>query len=221
MVMTVSSAAAHMIESYMGIPGEKIRVVHNSSPVLPRPVVDRRPLILTVGHMEEYKNPVGWLEVAELVIRQRPDVGFVWLGEGKLRAQIREDVACRGMAGQVNLPGYTEETASWYDQAQIYFQPSLKESHGIAVLEAMAHGLPCIVSDREGLPESVINGKTGFVCPVENSAMFASCILRLLDESSLRQQMGAEGRLRIFECFSVEVQEKKILSLYDYLQGQA
>lgn len=216
-VMTVSNAAARSISEVMGIHRKRIEVVYNSVVIASRRKESDTTIILTAGHMVAYKNPELWLEVACAVLEKQPESIFVWLGDGNLLETIRDKVKKKSLEERILLPGFVPNPSKWYAQALIYFQPSLRESHGIAVLEAMSHGLPCVVANTGGLPESVVDGETGFVCPPTDSAVFAVRIMELLDDITLRERMGTTGRQRLERCFSEESQEQKILSLYDLL----
>ncbi len=216
-IMTVSKAAAETISITMGIPPDKISVVYNSCRSIQHKPKADSPVVLTAGHFVSYKNPHGWLEVAQSVIQQRPDTIFVWLGDGELLAPMREMVKTLGHEDRILLPGFVTDPYTWYEKSQVYFQPSFRESHGIAVLEAMSHGIPCVVADTGGLPESVINNETGFVCPPGDVTCFADSILALLGDPELHGRMGLAGRLRTKEYFSEPEQEQKIVALYDHL----
>ncbi len=213
-VVTVSHAAATLISSHMGVSRNKVAVVYNSCKTVPEVKRERQPLVLTAGHLVSYKNPDAWLMVARQVLRQRPDASFVWLGDGELLEPLRQRVKTLGLDDRIILHGYVAEPGEWYVKAQLYFQPSLKESHGIAVLEAMAHGLPCVVARVGGLPESVIDGGTGFVCHPAESEGFVARILELLGDPALCERFGEAGRLRASDRFSEEEQEQSIVNLY-------
>ncbi|MDP2217462.1 MAG: glycosyltransferase family 4 protein [Methanolobus sp.] len=175
--------------------------------------------ILTLGHVTWYKNPKLWIEVAQEVIRQRPNIPleFIWAGEGNLLDECKEMVK---QIEFIKFIGYQSKVDSLYNESTIYFQPSLLENHSISVVEAMAHGLPCVTSDSGGLPESVVNGETGFTCSADNVNCFVSCIVRLLDDNELRTRMGHSGRLRAETLFSEEVQHQKMINLYTSLLHQ-
>ena len=217
LTIAVSRAAARSISINMGIPTDKISVVYNSCHLIQNKSKADSSIVLTVGHLVPYKNPHLWLKVAQQVIKSRFDVKFVWLGDGELLTSLREMVASLSLEELVLLPGHVPDPSQWYERSQIYFQPSLRESHGIAVLEAMAHGLPCVVADTGGLPESVVDNETGFICSPEDATGFTDRILNLFTDASLRLRMGTAGRLRIERCFSEAAQEQKILALYDNL----
>jgi len=220
LVMTVSRAAAASVCANMGVPAEKIAVVHNSSPPVRRGAPAATPSVVTAGHLVPYKNPELWLQVAQQVLRRRAEVTFTWLGDGELLLAMRERVRELGLGERVLFPGQVPDTSPWLEKSQVYFQPSLQESHGIAVLEAMRRALPCVVSDAGGLPESVADGETGFVCGSLDEAAFAGRILRLLDDASLRGRMGEAGLHRAERCFSEQEQELKIMALYQTLAGK-
>lgn len=216
-IMTVSKAAAETISITMGIPPDKISVVYNSCRSIHHKPNVNMPVVITAGHLVPYKNPHVWLKVAQHVIQKMADVTFVWVGDGDLLASMLETVKTLELEERVLLPGFVSDPYTWYKKSQVYFQPSLRESHGIAVLEAMSHCLPCVVADTGGLPESVIDNETGFVCPPGDVTGFADRILTLLGDPELRERMGISGRLRTERFFSETEQEQKIMALYDYL----
>lgn len=177
--------------------------------------------ILTIGHVVWYKNPKLWIDVSQKVILKRPymPIEFVWVGSGDLLKECNDLVTRIGLKS-IKFIGYRKELDSLYKNSTIYFQPSLLENHSISVIEAMAHGLPCVTSNAGGLPESVVNGETGFTCPPDDVEGFASQIIKLLDDSKLRYKMGHSGKFRAEKLFSEEVQEKKMIKLYTELLQQ-
>jgi glycosyltransferase involved in cell wall biosynthesis len=174
--------------------------------------------VLTIGHVNWYKNPKLWIEISQKVIKQKPNMNieFIWAGDGNLLDECKDLVDQIGLEA-VKFIGYHENVNSLYNESTIYFQPSLLESHGISVVEAMAYGLPCVTSDAGGLPESVVNGETGFTCPPDDVECFVSRIIKLLDDDKFREKMGQCGKLRAETLFSEEVQEEKMINLYTSL----
>jgi glycosyltransferase involved in cell wall biosynthesis len=216
-IATVSKAAARSIASTMGFPADAVAVLYNSTAAVQTGPRAGLPVVVTAGHLVQYKDPFGWLEAAQAVLRQKPETTFVWLGDGELLAPLRERVDSLGLRERILLPGFVPDPSSWLDQAQVYFQPSLRESHGIAVLEAMARRLPCVVADTGGLPESVLHGETGFVSPPGDTGRFAARILDLLQDPALREKMGHAAALRVESHFSESEQERTLMTWYRQL----
>lgn len=217
-IMTVSRFSGNMIREYMGVRNDRLEVIYNSAKLKKISIGKAlKPLILTLGHIVSYKNPELWVEVAKEVIKHVPDARFVWLGDGMMLERLRQMVADLDLGNNIEFRGYTSDVEEYYSYAMIYFQPSKIENNSISVLDAMAYGLPCVTSDTGGLPESVVNGVTGYVCRTDDVEGYASRISELLSDQSLRLKMGKAARQRVSELFSEEVQERKIIDLYKRL----
>jgi phosphatidylinositol alpha-1,6-mannosyltransferase len=89
------------------------------------------------------------------------------------------------------------------------------EGLGLAALEAAACGLPVIVGDSGGAPETVCDGKTGFVVPSGDHALLAERLMLLLDNPSLAHEMGARGRQHVAASFSTDVARARLCELLD------
>jgi glycosyltransferase involved in cell wall biosynthesis len=92
--------------------------------------------------------------------------------------------------------------------------PSRLEGFGFVVTEAMACAKPCVVSDSSALPEQVITGQGGFVCPLEEVARYQEAILALRDNAQLRRQMGQFNRARVEELFTLDKMGQEYEKLY-------
>lgn len=221
--LTVSRFSADSIHRYLGVPEQRIQVIYNSyrtSMNIVENIISKSKIVLTIGHLCDYKNPQIWLLVAKRVVAEKPDVQFIWVGDGDLIDNLRVKVKQLGLETQILFPGYTQQVDDYYNQVSVYFQPSLLESHGIAVVEAMSYALPCVTSNIGGLPESVVDKETGFTCDPEDVEGFSKCILQLLNDANLRKQMGDAGRRRAKTFFSEANQEQEIIKLYASLLHQ-
>jgi glycosyltransferase involved in cell wall biosynthesis len=90
-----------------------------------------------------------------------------------------------------------------YQAADILLMPTVREGFGLAVAEAMACGLPVVASDVSALPELVVEGQGGFLCPVGDVACFAARLNQLADDPVLRRQMGEFNRARASALFNL------------------
>jgi glycosyltransferase involved in cell wall biosynthesis len=173
--------------------------------------------ILTLGHVRWYKNPDVWYSVARKTIEKyQGQVEFLWAGEGEL-LDIYRDKVNKDNISHIKFLGYQKNVAELYNQSAIYFQPSLRESHGIAVEDAMIMGLPCVVSNAGGLPESVIDGKTGYVIDPYDMDTMVEKILNLMENENLRKSMGEAGKEQYKTKFSQERWIKEMKALHEQL----
>ncbi len=102
----------------------------------------------------------------------------------------------------------------WYRSATVLAMPSLSEAFGIPVIEAMAAGIPVVANRVGGLPELVVEGKTGYLIEPGDTDSFAEALLRILGSETLQKSMGARGRERVKQTFSWNVVTDSLLQVY-------
>jgi len=217
-ILTVSHFAKNEILKYLAAPKKAsfIHVVHNTAGedlnlLMPKKKLNHKKVILTLGHVVWYKDPETWIKVAHNVTSKCEDVEFIWAGEGELLTIFLEKTQKLKISKNVKFMGFAKDVENLFNKADIYFQPSLIESHGFSVLEAMRNGIPSVVSNAGGLPESIENGKNGFVANIEDVETMSQCLLSLVHSASLRESMGAECIKKYSASFSRAAWEKKIL----------
>ena len=96
----------------------------------------------------------------------------------------------------------------------LFVMPSLAEGLGVAALEAMACGLPVVASAVGGLRDLVTDGATGLLVPPADPVALAKAINKLASEPKLRAAMGAAGRIRVADHFSLAAMAQRTLALY-------
>ena len=170
-----------------------------------------RIVVLTMGHVVEYKNPIVWIEVARKLNARFPGIlAWIWAGVGPMLDECRE--ATEGDTG-IEFVGFRRDVAGLYADCDIYFQPSIWENHSISIVEAMGAGIPCVVSSAGGSPESVRDGVDGFVCDPCSVDAYIDAFARLIKDPSLMQRMGESARERFASEFSREIWARKMKSV--------
>ena len=171
----------------------------------------KKRMVLTVGHTVWYKNPLLWIDIAKRTItKYGKDIDFIWAGDGDLFSRCKKEVS-KDWEKNIKFVGFSSEIEKLYVEATIYFQPSQLESHGISVVDAMKHYIPCIVSDKGGLVECVTDTKEGFVVSLDDRENVVDKIGLLLNNSTLQREMGENARKKYMSKFSYELWEKNTL----------
>jgi glycosyltransferase involved in cell wall biosynthesis len=161
----------------------------------------RTPYILNVSSIWPYKNQVKLVQAyARLVEKHRIPHQLVLIGAGDqpdYAAQAHRTVSSLGLEGRVLFLGYLDhvELVPFYRGAEVFVYPSLFETFGLTLLEAMACGTPVISSDRGSLAE--ILGSGGLLVNPEEPAEIASAILRVISDEKLRSQLVHAGMRRV------------------------
>jgi glycosyltransferase involved in cell wall biosynthesis len=140
------------------------------------------------------------------------------VGAGPLEASLRRLVDELGIAGHVSLTGYVDDVLPYYQHVfDINVLASAEEGLGISVIEGSACGLPAVVSNCTGLPETIIDGETGFLFELNDTAGLRGHLLRLGENPSLRASMGRAGRALAEERFSSTSYDEKFMVVVDEL----
>ena len=213
-ILTVSKYSKSQLIKYIGIKSKRIDVVYNSCTTNLFQTSNQKSghdIILTLGRLTKIKNPYIWLDVAERVSQLRPTVKFVWVGADKIQmADMYILIKKKKLNQFVEIIKYVDNPNKYLINTSIYFQPSLSESHGIAVIDAMAAGLPCVVSDVGGMRESVIDNETGFLINPKNVSGFVEKIITLLENEELARTLGSKGKIVAKKLFSENMQKHKL-----------
>lgn len=131
--------------------------------------------------------------------------------------QYLEDFAKRaGLADRIRFLGAVPhaQLISAYQNADVLINPSLSESFGITVVEAMACGIPVVVTRVGGMKETIVNGETGFAVDADQPQQLSHAIDSILADPALADRMGRAGRQRVTEMFSWKARAERLLSAY-------
>jgi len=156
-----------------------------------------RPTIVSVARFYPRKNLATLLAAMPLVRTAVPRVRLRLVGGGPGDSSLRAQAAALGLNGTVEFLGAVGDPArvrEAYRGASVFCLPSLQEGFGIAFLEAMAAGLPVVGGDAGAVPEVVPDGEVGFLVPPRDVAALAAVLIRLLDNPTLRRQLGDRAR---------------------------
>ena len=161
--------------------------------------------LVFAGKLSVEKRPRDLLAALELVHAKRSRVELLIVGSGALEAELRAFSSERRLP--VEFAGFLNQTEipRAYAAADALVLPSGSETWGLVVNEAMASGLPVIVSDRVGCREDlVVEGETGYSYPMGDTVELADRLERLASDPSRTATMGREARRRVLAGYSIE-----------------
>ncbi|MCO5947665.1 glycosyltransferase family 4 protein [Mucilaginibacter flavidus] len=217
-ITTVSNANKELLLQRWKIPQKKeafVHVVYNCV-VEPSAIqtvkTNGKKYILTLGHVVAYKNPAIWLEVAQSIVSKYHDVDFIWVGSGPLLEEFR--TAAAAVSGRIKFHGADSHPESYLASAMIYYQPSIHETHGIAVVEAMYHHLPCVVSATGGLTESITDQYNGLLVDPFNAKEHVKALISIIDQPGVCKKFGENGYKRYKNLFSFKIFKANMDAIY-------
>ena len=179
-------------------------------------------VFLFVGKFVDRKRPLDFLQAIEQASLQGLPVAGLLVGDGPLRGEIEQFVA--NCSVPIRLTGFLNQTqipAAYASADALVMCSSEMETWGLVVNEAMACGLPAIVSDRVGCaPDLVLEDKTGYVYPATNVDALKDCLIRLSANAELRARLAATARDRIMN-YSVEAAADGVCQAMRQLQDSS
>jgi glycosyltransferase involved in cell wall biosynthesis len=186
-----------------------------------RPDDERRQVVLFLGRLGQRKGTYDILQAIPLVLEDCPETEFWFGGDGDVE-QVREIASAQPWAEHVHLLGWVrgEDKEKALARASMLLLPSRHEGLGMALLEAMAHGLPVLGTEVGGIPEVVIDGETGFLIHPGDVEAMAQRITSLLEDRDLQARMGAAARQRILDTFEASAVIRQLFAVYDSLESR-
>jgi glycosyltransferase involved in cell wall biosynthesis len=147
--------------------------------------------VITVGELIGRKRTSDLVRVTARLVHDHPDLRVAVVGEGPLEGELRRLADELGVADAIDFLGFRDDLETLYAQADIFVLPSAYEGLSIAMLEAMASGLPAVVSDVGEIGGFVREGETGRLHAPGDLDALARILRELLDDPDLRRSMGA------------------------------
>jgi phosphatidylinositol alpha-1,6-mannosyltransferase len=163
-------------------------------------------VVVSAGRLREHKGFQHVIEAIALVRDEFPDLIYVIVGAGPHEATLREKAAQAGVEGRVLLAGMHRPPDAFLSLAEIFVTVTWEVEHepegfGMVFIEAGRYGVPSIAGNIGGMPEAVLNEKTGLTVRPASPVEIADALRRLLGDPRLREQMGqaAANYAREFE----------------------
>jgi len=174
-------------------------------------------LVSTVGNIRRVKGHDIFIRAAATVTQEFPNVSFSIAGEvlepdyfNELKELVRE----LKLTGNVRFDSGVTNLQEYLSAADIFVLPSRSEGFSNAIIEAMAASLPVVATNVGGNAEAVEDGVSGFIVPPEDIAALSDAILRMLSNPAKAEEMGASGRERVKDNFTIDAMVHQITNVY-------
>jgi len=185
----------------------KVNKVHSELKIGSRHVVG------TIGRVSAQKNPEGFIKIAQSVLKKRNDVMFFFIGGGEMLDLMRAKIKALKLEDRIIFTGMKSNIPEILANFDVFILPSLWEGMPRSLIEAMTMSKPVIVYNISGIHEIVVDGKNGFIIPLNDTNKFADSILHLIDNPSIAQTMGQFGLIKAKE-YDYSFVVEKIGNLY-------
>ena len=127
-------------------------------------------LVGTVAILRAKKGHAEILDAAPEVLKRFPNAHFVFAGDGPQTDNLKARIAADGLEGRIHLLGLRRDVTNVLASLDVFVLPTHQEALGTAFIEAGAMGLPAVASNVDGVPEVILDGKTGYLVPAPMTA---------------------------------------------------
>jgi colanic acid/amylovoran biosynthesis glycosyltransferase len=186
------------------------------------------PQLLSVARLVPFKGLSTAISAVAILRDRGIRVLYQIIGEGPLKNELQGQVAGCNLSEVVTFSGAMNRTdvLEQMHRSHALLLPSIEsggrtETQGLVLQEAQATGLPVIASRIGGIPEGVIDGKSGYLFPAGNAELLADCIARFLEESNRWPEMGRTGREMVLSRYDNLVLAKKMDQLFQDVLAEA
>lgn len=233
-VVAVSEENLALLRSHFGLSRDAGQVIHYGRPAkffLPADATQRATLRQSIGlpsdavlcftaaRLAAVKGYLYQIEAAKHLAKLPGGhrIHFAWAGEGEQRAELEAAISAAGLNGRIHLLGQRWDVERWYDAADIFVLPSDLEGMPLAIMEAMAKGLPVVATAVSGIPEEL--GETGQLLPAANRDLpglvrqLVRTVHTWATQPALRRSVGQACQARAQAMFREDAMIERTLSL--------
>ena len=214
-----------------GLPEDKLSVIHNAIELPDAPqehvpqtslrdligVGDDVTIVGTVARLHTVKGHTYLLKAIKRIVEERQDVVFPWFGDGDLHDELLREAKELGVADYVKFLGFRKDVPDLLPQLDLFVQPSLSEGLSVAILEALAVGVPVIATAVGGNPEVLTDGEDGMLIPAADPDALYKSICLLLENTERRKQMAKAGQEMVFRRFTLRRLVQETTDVYKSL----
>lgn len=231
-IIAVSHFTKWELTKYYKIPEGKIQVIHNGVDIRKFKPANNKPrikselgfkpddiLIVSVGRLYARKGLFTLIESMPTITKRFPKAKFVISGKGQSDEmnKLLTHADKLGVKNKIVFTGYypDKKLPKLYQIADVFAFSTFYEHHPFAVLEALSTGLPVVTTTVGGIPETIDNGRNGFLVEPFNERQFADRILYLLEHPQEASNMGSLARKTVEDRFDWRIVVKDAIKVYE------
>ena len=212
---------------YEGLKNEKIQVIYNGTRPIPPLADDKRSslraelgfepddvVVAAVGRLDPVKNLGLFLRGLARAAKRAPRIKGLIVGAGPEAEDLHARAEVLGLSDRIVFTGFREDAVRLVQAADLFALVSFSEGTSMALLEAMAAGLPAVVTRVGGNPDIVADGRTGWIIESNDLEQLTTVLCQAAGDAGLRNRLGRAGQQRFFRQFEFNAMTQAYDQLY-------
>ena len=177
-----------------------------------------------LGELSPVKGQQEFVRAAAVIASQRADVEFIIAGRdhsaaGEYKRELKQSIESNGLVERVRVTESRIDVAEFLSQLDVFVSASSSEAFGLAIVEAMAAGVPVVATASDGAREIITDSETGRLVPVGDVDQLAKRIGELLSDSVERKRLAHDARNKTGEDFSLARMIAETEAVYSQVLG--
>ena len=182
-------------------------------------------VILMAGALTQRKSPHTLIEAAAQLHSSHqqgaPSLHYLVCGDGPLRQELEARVRALGLASVFHFAGFCRDVPAYLAAADIFVHTPVREGLGVAVIEALAAGLPVVASQVGGIPDLITDRETGLLIPAQAPSALRDALLQCMHRPDWAKTLGIQGQAKVRTSFDIETTARANEALYYELLAPA
>lgn len=176
-------------------------------------------IIGAIGRISNEKGYEDLIESVRMLRDKGHDVKAIIIGEGTLLNELQDKVSQLDLHNHVLFPGYMENAKNYFRYFNVFVISSLTEGMPITLLEAMHAGVPVVATRVGGIPDMIVNEKSGYLVPPKEPYAIASAIEHIINNPETIAPLVKNAGERLLQRYSSEIMAKKYMDIYKTLEA--
>ncbi|MBN1543379.1 glycosyltransferase [candidate division KSB1 bacterium] len=172
------------------------------------------PIITTIGRLTEQKGHLYLLQAVPSILRSRPDIHFLIVGDGHLKEKLQKSIQDLSISNSVHLVGAHKDIPGILALTDIFVLPSVDEGLPMVILEAMAAGKPIVATKVGGVAKAVEHNQTGLLIEPRDPHVLAIALLDLLQDINRCRALAQAAQRKAKADFSSAAMGSRYLEIY-------
>lgn len=176
-------------------------------------IAEDKRVVANTSALADHKDYFTFLDTVRVLLNRRKDVAFIIFGTGPMEHEIKDYAEQIRVKDNVIFAGFVKNLPQILPQLDVFLMTSKTEGLGTSILDAFACKVPVVATRAGGIPEAVIDGKTGLLAEVGDKEALADQVERLLDNPQLRKEV-TDGASAHLAGFTKEAMAEKTIAIY-------
>jgi glycosyltransferase involved in cell wall biosynthesis len=232
-LVAVSEENKRTLVDLYRLPAEKITVVHNGADLTPfrdpspgtlraeLGLTPDQPLVIVLGRLAANKGQRFLVEAAPDILARFPTTHFVFAGNPEGRGDIEARIRALNLEPHFSLLSFRSDVVNLLRSSDLFVLPSLGEGFSLAIVEALAAGLPVVATRVGGAAEIIDEGRNGFLVPPADAGALGEAVIRALSLDAPARENMRRAALDTARHFSFDITAQKMYEIYRSLNAGA